>query len=481
MRRNSFSAVLTLAAVAMCLLAGTASADLVTELGILDLTANGGNNPATGNPWGAGDTYRFAFTSSGLTTATSPDINYYNTFVQNLANASPLNVGAAQGATWKAIASTASVDARDNTSTNIAVNGSGEAIYLLDGTTIVATDYAHLWGSGGPSVGLPDGHTNAINKTELLTTPSNAGTTWGDVWTGTHRYAYPDSNYGTEDATGAGPLGDPDRDAERGLWPATSGTHWIWRWGGPTDYELPIYALSDPLTVTDDSAGGGAVAIAGTDFSNTPVFNAPGGSSNLDNANIDDLNLSDNITVTNWAFAGGGGFEGWDGNAQNGMANSPVTKLNGGGSHAQPGVGDDPPTFNEASFSIDIPDDTIVDLTTVTWDWRAATDGTNQRWLAFRTSLDDTLVFSELALARNAVDSQIITLDDPMYKNLTDQSVSFYWYASGQGSGDIDIDTIIVNGEIRDAAAIPEPGTFALAALGLLGLAWFGRRRRRLS
>ena len=28
-------------------------------------------------------------------------------------------------------------------------------------------------------------------------------------------------------------------------------------------------------------------------------------------------------------------------------------------------------------------------------------------------------------------------------------------------------------------AAVPEPSTFALAALGLLGLAWFGRRRRR--
>ncbi|NQT37735.1 MAG: PEP-CTERM sorting domain-containing protein, partial [Planctomycetes bacterium] len=28
------------------------------------------------------------------------------------------------------------------------------------------------------------------------------------------------------------------------------------------------------------------------------------------------------------------------------------------------------------------------------------------------------------------------------------------------------------------AAAVPEPSTFALAALGLLGLGWYGRRRR---
>ncbi len=216
--------------------------------------------------------------------------------------------------------------------------------------------------------------------------------------------------------------------------------------------------------------------IAGTDFSDTLVFNAPGGQSNLDNVGIDDLNPNDNITVTDWAFSGGGGFEGWDGSAQNGMPNSPVTKLNGDGGYAQPNVGDAPPDFNEASFSIDIPAGTILDLVSVTWDWRASTDGTNQRWLAFRTSLDDTLIFSEIGPARDAFDSAIIALDDPKYKGLSGQSVAFYWYASGQGSGDIDLDTIIVNGQL---VRIPEPSTLALAALGLLGLGWCGRRRRR--
>ncbi|NQT37737.1 MAG: PEP-CTERM sorting domain-containing protein [Planctomycetes bacterium] len=37
-----------------------------------------------------------------------------------------------------------------------------------------------------------------------------------------------------------------------------------------------------------------------------------------------------------------------------------------------------------------------------------------------------------------------------------------------------------INGfELTQASAVPEPSTFALAALGLLGLAWYGRRRRR--
>ncbi len=37
-----------------------------------------------------------------------------------------------------------------------------------------------------------------------------------------------------------------------------------------------------------------------------------------------------------------------------------------------------------------------------------------------------------------------------------------------------------INGfELSQAAAVPEPSTFVLTALGLLGLAWYGRRRRR--
>ena len=164
--------ILVAAAAGMVLaLAPAAQADLMSQLGILDLDANGGINPATGNPWQGGDTYRFAFTSSGTTQATSSDINYYNTFVQDLANASPLNIGAAQGVTWNVIGSTETVDARDNTSTNIAVYGTGEAIFLLDGTTLVATDYTKLWGTGGRRWGYLMATTMPLRRRKSSQTP----------------------------------------------------------------------------------------------------------------------------------------------------------------------------------------------------------------------------------------------------------------------------------------------------------------------
>lgn len=90
-----------------------------------------------------GDTYRIAFVSSVIRDAQSPNVNDYNSFVNSAANASgtltePLNT------TWTAIASTATVDARDNTGTNPNVL-TGVPIYLVDGTTQIAANNADLW------------------------------------------------------------------------------------------------------------------------------------------------------------------------------------------------------------------------------------------------------------------------------------------------------------------------------------------------
>jgi hypothetical protein len=223
------------------------------------------------------------------------------------------------------------------------------------------------------------------------------------------------------------------------------------------------------LFITAAAANGGM--IAGADFSDAAAFNAAGGA--YDIVNTDDLNAADNVAVTNWAFAGGGAFDAppFDNNAQVGMPNDNVTKIDGDGA-GLPAVGTLPADLNEVSFSIDIPAGTIVDLTNVTWDWRLATDGDNVRWLAFRTSLDANLIFSKAGIARNDFDSETVSLAGAAYQNLTNQTVTFHWYAGGEGSGDIDFDTVIVNGNVT-----PEPATMSLLALG--GLALLRRRRNR--
>ncbi|MGI9240213.1 MAG: PEP-CTERM sorting domain-containing protein [Verrucomicrobiales bacterium] len=217
-----------------------------------------------------------------------------------------------------------------------------------------------------------------------------------------------------------------------------------------------------------------AALIAGSDFSDAAVFNEAGGT--LDNA-TDDLNLSDNITVTNWVNnpSGGNLAGGLDNNAQVGMPNDIVTKINGDDADTSeaPVIGADSSSFWGVSFSIEIPAGTQVDLTSVTFDWRKATGSANVRWIGFDTSLDSGLLYSQNGQIRPNVDSADIDLSGALYQGLTDQTVTFNWYAGGQGSGDVDFDTVIVNGTV---SPIPEPSGFAL--LGLAGLAAIMRRRR---
>ena len=203
---------------------------LAGELGILTAATLAGINPATGESWKNGDTYRFAFFTSVGIVATSADISTYNAFVQGLANETTVyDIGADEGVTWKIIGSTDAVDARDNTSTNPGVDGTGEPIFLLDGTTVVANDYADLW----------DGEIQHIID---LTEQGINDTYW--PFTGT----YPDGTEAPGHDASRGALGDS---GEIGQGNSSSTTEWVWRMytSAPATEEHQVYALSEPLVV----------------------------------------------------------------------------------------------------------------------------------------------------------------------------------------------------------------------------------------
>jgi hypothetical protein len=88
-----------------------------------------------------GDQYRLSFVTSTKRDATSLNIADYNAFVTAVAASMPEL--AALGTTWTAIASTPTVDARDNTATNYLTDW-GVPIYHLAGAR-VADHYHDLW------------------------------------------------------------------------------------------------------------------------------------------------------------------------------------------------------------------------------------------------------------------------------------------------------------------------------------------------
>ena len=171
-----------------------------------------------------GDQYRLVFVTDGTRNAQSTDINDYNTFVTNQVTGSPLatalttagfNLGTIQ---WKAIGSTPTVAARDNTGTN--PSSTGVPIYLIDGNR-VANNNADLW----------DGSI----LTSIDSTPQESGG-FGFVWSGTF-----------DDGTTESGLGSNVGGSNVGFIGAVSA--WIneSNQGGSEVY--PFYGISTVLTV----------------------------------------------------------------------------------------------------------------------------------------------------------------------------------------------------------------------------------------
>ncbi|YCM42070.1 hypothetical protein V2O64_12235 [Verrucomicrobiaceae bacterium 227] len=182
-----------------------------------------------------------------------------------------------------------------------------------------------------------------------------------------------------------------------------------------------------------------AIPLVGVDFDD-----GTGGNSEVP----DDLNTGDLVTVSaGWTFEGVGGIS-FDANSNAGRTAPPVGKINGvnDSGPTPPAIGSAPPVDGVHSFSITIGSEPVT-LTKVSFDFSAATPSANIRWIAFRTSLDANIIYSAVGPARPAVESAVIDLAGAQYDGLTDQTVEFYFYAGGQASGDIDIDSIVVDGE----------------------------------
>jgi hypothetical protein len=178
--------------------------------------------PASLNP---GDKYHLVFVTSTTRDATSTDIADYNTHVQNAADAA--GIGNTVGVTWYAIGSTQTVAARDN-----AVVGATTPVYLLNGTTKVADNFADMW----------NGNIDArINLTEYLVTYGSAVFTgssdageipdWGDQWLG--------------DLAGEGPVVG-SANAVNSTWMDNGAAN------GDPYTSRPFYALSEELTVVPE-------------------------------------------------------------------------------------------------------------------------------------------------------------------------------------------------------------------------------------
>jgi len=134
----------------------------ITSLQAIPIAVPTGLNP--------GDQYRLAFLTTGTRDAEPIDIAVYNAFVQSTADAVPELLSL--GATWKAIASTAAVDARDNTGTAADLT----PVYLLN-DTILVNNAMDLWNT--ESVDLL--HPLAIDELGQL----NIRSQYDRVWTGT--------------------------------------------------------------------------------------------------------------------------------------------------------------------------------------------------------------------------------------------------------------------------------------------------------
>ena len=176
--------------------------------------------PTSLNP---GDEYRLAFVTSAGPTGCPRLLSPTTRFVTAVANTQAAL--ASLGTTWKAIGSTATVDARDNTGTNPFVDGVGVPIFLLN-DTLLANDNFDLW-DGDILVPFEINETGAAVQLSF-------------VWTGTTSSGVASTSLGSSEP---GPTF-----GSTGL----TGTQWVGSGNLFSVLAEPVYAVSDVLVVVPE-------------------------------------------------------------------------------------------------------------------------------------------------------------------------------------------------------------------------------------
>lgn len=259
---------------------------LVSQFGILDLDANGGINPNTGNPWQAGDTYRLAFHSAQGIDAQSDDPADYDDFATTQARQNPA-LSASTG--WTAmvwvntnlslpqapnlsdiqsgespISNPAIRGGYSDTTGGSEIGGAGSPVFAMDGMTAIARnndDILNNWSNpfnGDTTIRLASGSTNLNSSGDSIVAAQNVNYSpfldqfgLGDsatvhgatVWTGGWRNPVnPLGNSTDPNGQTRGSNGSSNAN--------NAGRTWN-RFQAPTTTPLSVYALSPELTVTE--------------------------------------------------------------------------------------------------------------------------------------------------------------------------------------------------------------------------------------
>ncbi len=210
------------------------------ETGAVEVPANWALKPSTVS---AGGKFRLLFTTSGSRDATSADIGVYDGFVRSHAATGHASLVPYAGF-FRAVASTPAVDADAHNEADVSVDGTGEAIYWLDGDK-AADNYSDFWDNSWDDEKSPtDENGTAAN----LSAPKDANTpnNTQNYWTGTGTDGNRRSGFELGKLlAGTGELGElvDEKNKKVPVLASLSSSF------SPADGTLPLYALSQPFTV----------------------------------------------------------------------------------------------------------------------------------------------------------------------------------------------------------------------------------------